>query len=70
MQFVEFTCKAASQIHKSECTAMRGGGPGVVIQGEGVHCGRVMGALLEDTPLAAKHMLCYHAQPLLYYGCR
>lgn len=68
MQFVEFTCKAASQMHKSECTWMRGGGPGVFIHREGVHSGRVMGALLKDTPLAAEHMLCYHAQPLLHHG--
>ena len=49
---------------------MRAGGPGVVIQGEGVHSGRVMGALPEDTPLAAKYVLCYHAQPLLHHGLR
>lgn len=47
---------------------MRGGGRGDVIQADGVHSGRVVGALPEDTPLAAKHMLCYHAQPLLHHS--
>ena len=46
---------------------MRGGALGSGAEAEGVHSGRVMGALPEDTPLAAKHMLRNHAQPLLHH---
>ena len=49
---------------------MRGGALGRGIVSDGVHGGGVMGALLEDTPLAAKDMLCNHTQPLLHHnGC-
>lgn len=61
-----FTCKAASQIHEPEC--MRGGALGGGSEGEGVHSGRIIGALLEDAPLAAKYTLGNHAQPLLHHA--
>lgn len=62
----EGTCKASSQVH-----GVMGGRAGVLggraRDGHGVHSGRVMGTLPEETPPPAKDMLCHHAQPLLHH---